>query len=98
MCDFVDGADAKALVDEMKNKFDKVAVMLLEAGDDKISAVCGTKGVDVNAGEWLKTALAAADGKGGGRPDFASGSAKDVSKKDELKAVALEFVKSKLGA
>ncbi|MDD3467691.1 MAG: alanine--tRNA ligase-related protein, partial [Campylobacterales bacterium] len=98
VCDFVDGADAKALVDEMKNKFDKVAVMLLEAGDDKISAVCGTKGVDINAGEWLKTALAAADGKGGGRPDFASGSAKDVSKKDDLKAAALEFVKSKLGA
>lgn len=97
VCDFVDGVDAKALVDEMKNKFDKAAIMLLEAGEDKISAVCGTKGVDVNAGEWLKTALAAADGKGGGRPDFASGSAKDVSKKDELKAAALSFVKSKLG-
>ncbi len=98
VCDFVEGVDAKAVVDEIKNKFDKAAIMLLEAGEDKISAVCGAKGVDINAGEWLKTALAAADGKGGGRADFASGSAKDVSKKDELKAAALSFVKSKLGA
>lgn len=97
ICDFVDGADIKALVDELKNKYEKAAVMLLEIGDDKISAVCGTKGVDVHAGDWLKAALAAADGKGGGRPDFASGSAKDLSKKEELKAAAIEFVKSKLG-
>jgi alanyl-tRNA synthetase len=97
VCDFVDGVDAKALVDELKNKYEKAAVMLLEVGEDKISAVCGTKGVDLNAGEWLRSALAAADGKGGGRADFASGSAKDVSKKDELKAAALEFIRSKLG-
>ena len=71
--------------------------MLLEVNEDKISAVCGTKGVDVNAGEWLKIALATADGKGGGRADFASGSAKDVSKKEELKTAALGFVKNKLG-
>jgi alanyl-tRNA synthetase len=97
VCDFVDGIDAKAAVDEYKNKFDKAAIMLLEIGDDKISAVCGVKNVEINAGEWLKTALAAADGKGGGRADFASGSAKDISKKDELKAAALSFVTSKLG-
>ena len=97
VCDFVDGVDAKALVDELKNKYEKVAVMLLEVNEDKISAVCGTKGVDVNAGEWLKIALATADGKGGGRADFASGSAKDVSKKEELKTAALGFVKNKLG-
>jgi alanyl-tRNA synthetase len=98
VCDFVDGIDAKATVDEYKNKFDKTAIMLLEVTDDKISAVCGTKGIDVNAGEWLKTALAAADGKGGGRPDFASGSAKDTSRSNELKAAALSFIKSKLGS
>ncbi len=97
VCDFVEGVDAKAAVDEYKNRFDKAAVMLLEVMDDKISAVCGVKGVEINAGEWLKTALAAADGKGGGRADFASGSAKDTTKADALKAAALEFVKSKLG-
>lgn len=96
VCDFIDGIDAKMMVDEYKNKFAKAAIMLFEASEDKISAVCGVKGADINAGEWLKATLAAADGKGGGRADFASGSAKDISKKDALKNAAIEFVKAKL--
>jgi len=88
--------DAKAMVDELKNKHEKIAVMLFSVGDDKVSVTAGSKGVDVNAGEWLKVVCAVMDGKGGGRPDFASGSGKDGSKLNEAKTEAANFVKSKI--
>jgi alanyl-tRNA synthetase len=88
--------DAKAMIDEIKNRHEKVAVMLFVTDEDKISVTAGVKGLDINAGEWLKTVCAVMDGKGGGRADFASGSGKEKAKLEEAKTSALEFVKSKI--
>lgn len=88
--------DAKTMVDEIKNRYEKVVVMLFSQTDDKISVTSGTKGVNVNAGEWLKDICAIMEGKGGGRADFASGSGKNMEKINEAKVASLEFIKSKL--
>ncbi len=88
--------DAKAMVDEIKNKHDKVAVMLFAIDDDKVSVTAGIKGVDINAGEWLKDVCAIMDGKGGGRADFASGSGKDKAKLGAAKDRSMDFMKSKI--
>jgi len=88
--------DAKAMVDEVKNKYEKVAVMLFVVDEDKISVTAGVKGVEINAGEWLKATCAVMDGKGGGRADFASGSGKDKKNMSIAMSSAMEFVKTKV--
>jgi alanyl-tRNA synthetase len=66
--------DAKTQIDELKNKFESVAIMLFSEAEDRINVSVGTKGCDVDAGVWLRGALSTFGAKGGGRKDFASGS------------------------
>lgn len=58
--------------------------------------VAGSKNTAVKAGDWIKEVAPIVGGGGGGRPDFAQAGGKDVSKIDEAKQKALEFVKANL--
>ena len=94
--DVVQHGDLKKLTDDLKNGNDKVAVFLLQAKDDKVMMVSGVKDANIKAGDWIKKIAPIVNGGGGGRPDFAQAGGKDVSKIDEAKAAALEFVKEQL--
>ena len=94
--DSVDAGDIKALIDEAKNKYDKVAIMLLQKKGDKVLLAAGSKGCDINAGDWIKTTAPVVGGGGGGRADFAQAGGKDVSKIDAALKTATEYLESKL--
>ena len=94
--DTIEAGDVKSLIDEYKNRFEKVAILLLQAKGDKVLLAAGSKGCDINAGDWIKTVAPIVGGGGGGRADFAQAGGKDVSKIDEAKSKALEYVKSRL--
>ena len=94
--DSVDAGDIKQLIDEAKNKYDKVAIMLLQKKGDKVLLAAGSKGCDINAGDWIKTTAPVVGGGGGGRPDFAQAGGKDVSKIDAALKTATEYLDSKL--
>jgi len=83
--DSVDVGDIKSLIDDAKNRYDKVAIMLLQKKGDKVLLAAGTKGCDINAGDWIKNIAPVVGGGGGGRADFAQAGGKDTSKiKDAL--------------
>ena len=94
--DSVDVGDIKALIDEAKNKYEKVAIMLLQKKGDKVLLAAGSKGCDINAGDWIKNIAPVVGGGGGGRVDFAQAGGKDISKiADALKA-AKDYLGEKL--
>ena len=94
--DSVDVGDIKALIDEAKNKYDKVAIMLLQKKGDKVLLAAGSKGCDVNAGDWIKNIAPIVGGGGGGRADFAQAGGKDTSKIGEAIKASNEYLTKKL--
>lgn len=90
--DIVDGGDIKAIIDDYKNGYDKVAIFLLQAKDDKVMLACGIKGIAANAGDWIKNIAPIVGGGGGGRADFAQAGGKDTSKIEEAKKAAYEYI------
>lgn len=90
--DIVDGGDIKAIIDDYKNGYDKVAIFLLQAKDDKVMLACGIKGIEANAGDWIKNIAPIVGGGGGGRADFAQAGGKDISKIEEAKKAAYEYI------
>lgn len=94
--DTVENGDIKTLIDEAKNKYDKVAVMLIQPKNDKVLIACGIKGVALKAGAWIKEIAPILGGGGGGRDDFAQAGGKDVSKTEEALAASREYIKSNL--
>ena len=62
-----------------------------------VAAVCPKPVVakGIKAGDWLKVALTVVGGRGGGKPNFASGSGSDVTKVDEAIAAAQEWFLAK---
>ena len=93
LIEVIDAGDAKLIVDEIKNRYDKTAVMIIAENGGKLSVTVGVKGVKIGAGEWLKNTLGAFGGKGGGREDFASGGGVDATHLEALKIKALEIIK-----
>ena len=94
--DIVKNGDIKKIVDDAKNGNEKVAILLIQAKDDKVMLVAGSKNTNIKAGDWIKNIAPIVGGGGGGRPDFAQAGGKDVSKIDEAKAKALSYAKENL--
>ncbi len=76
----VENGDIKAMIDELKNKYDNIAVMLFMKKDDKVMLAAGSKNTPIKAGDWIKSIAPIVGGGGGGRPDFAQAGGKDPSK------------------
>jgi alanyl-tRNA synthetase len=76
----VEAGDIKELIDEAKNKYENLAIMLFQKKGDKVMLAAGAKGTTVKAGDWIKSIAPIVGGGGGGRPDFAQAGGKDPSK------------------
>ncbi len=76
----VENGDIKTMIDELKNKYDNIAVMLFMKKGDKVMLAAGSKNTPIKAGDWIKTIAPIVGGGGGGRPDFAQAGGKDPSK------------------
>lgn len=94
--DIVEQGDMKKLVDDLKNGNESVAILLIQAKDDKVTLVSGVKNCKIKAGDWVKAVAPIVGGNGGGRPDFASAGGKDITKVNEAKDFALAFVKENI--
>lgn len=88
----VDAGDIKTLIDEAKNRYEKIAILLLQQKGNKVLLAAGTKGCDINAGDWIKQVAPIVGGGGGGRPDFAQAGGKDVSKIDAALNQAKKYI------
>jgi len=84
------------MVDDAKASYPSVAALFMQTKNNKVRICTGTQGCDLHAGNWLKAAAVAIGGKGGGRPDFASGGGTNPEGIDEAKALALRFVEENL--
>ncbi len=94
--DEVEVGDIKELIDEAKNKYPNLAIMLFQKKGDKVMIACGSKESNVKAGNWIKEIAPILGGGGGGRPDFAQAGGKDASKIAEAKEKALAYLEANL--
>jgi len=94
--DEVEGGDIKAMIDDLKNAHDKVAVMLFQRKGEKVLIAAGQKNTSVKAGAWVKQIAPILGGGGGGRDDFAQAGGKDASKINEAKDQAIAYLKENL--
>jgi alanyl-tRNA synthetase len=78
--DEIEAGDIKELIDDAKNRYDKVAIMLFQKKGPKVLLAAGSKGCDIKAGDWIKAIAPIVGGGGGGRADFAQAGGKDTSK------------------
>ena len=92
----VDTGDIKTLIDEAKNKYPNVAIMLFQKKGDKVMIACGSKETPIKAGDWIKQIAPILGGGGGGRPDFAQAGGKDASKIGEATQKALAYLEENL--
>ncbi len=76
----IENGDIKAMIDELKNKYENIAVMLFMKKGDKVMLAAGSKNTPIKAGDWIKSIAPIVGGGGGGRPDFAQAGGKDQSK------------------
>ncbi|CAA6816084.1 MAG: Alanyl-tRNA synthetase (EC, partial [uncultured Sulfurovum sp.] len=94
--DEVEAGDIKELIDEAKNKYPNIAIMLFQKKGEKVLIACGSKETKVKAGNWIKEIAPVLGGGGGGRPDFAQAGGKDASKIAEAKEKALAYLAKNL--
>jgi len=94
--DEVEVGDIKELIDEAKNQYPSVAIMLFQKKGSKVMIACGSKESNIKAGNWIKEIAPILGGGGGGRADFAQAGGKDASKIGEAKQRAMEYLKENL--
>ncbi len=92
----IDSGDIKTMIDDFKNRFDKALIMLIQPKDDKVLIACGSKGVNIKAGEWIKNIAPILGGGGGGRDDFAQAGGKEVLKIADALNASKEYIKNNL--
>ena len=90
--DEVASGDIKALIDEAKNAYPAIAILLFQQKGDKVLLAAGSKETPIHAGNWIKAIAPILRGGGGGRPDFAQAGGKDASKLSEAMDAARAFV------
>ncbi len=96
----LDRAALLAALDAVRAKRQDAAVMLLTIAESKVVIVAGVpedlvkKGL--KAGDWVRAAAEACDGKGGGRPDSAQGGGNSPEKIQQALAAARDLAASKL--
>jgi alanyl-tRNA synthetase len=88
--------DIKNIIDEYKNKNNKIAIMLFQIKGEKVLLACGSKNTNIKAGDWIKNIAPIIGGGGGGRPDFAQAGGKNISKLDDAKIKAMEYLKQNI--
>ena len=94
--DIVNNGDIKKIVDDLKNAYNKVAILLLQVKGDKVMLVSGVKNASIKAGDWIKAVAPIVGGGGGGRADFAQAGGKNPSKINDAKDFALQFLKDNI--
>jgi len=94
--DEIENGDIKALIDEAKNKYGQVAIMLFQKKGEKVLLAAGVKGCDIKAGDWIKAIAPIVGGGGGGRPDFAQAGGKDPSKIAEALHESKSYLNTRL--
>jgi alanyl-tRNA synthetase len=92
----VENGDIKAMIDEMKNQKESLAVMLFQQKGEKVMMAAGVKNASAKAGAWIKEVAPIVGGGGGGRDDFAQAGGKDASKLEEAKSKALAYIQETL--
>ena len=80
----IDNANLREIATDLKGRFDNLVVFLAGENKGKVTIVAVSKIGDIKAGDLIKKYSPIVDGKGGGKPDFAQGGGKDVSKIDEM--------------
>ncbi len=90
----VDGDYAMALSTALKSEFDGIVVLAATGGGNVtlIATVAKDHQAKVKAGDIIKTIAPIVGGKGGGKPDFARGGGKEVSKVDEALTEARKLI------
>jgi len=96
--DEVQAGDIKKMIDEIKNRYEKVAVMLFMKKGDKVLLAAGSKNTPVKAGDWIKQIAPIVGGGGGGRPDFAQAGGKQPEKLPEALKAAKGYLDDLLRA
>lgn len=80
--------ELNAIANGVKNKYKDYFMFIVSKNSDKLTMICSVSEKLVNkgifAGNVVKEASMLASGNGGGRKDFATAGAKDVSKVDEV--------------
>jgi alanyl-tRNA synthetase len=92
----VESGDIKELIDEAKNRYPTIAIMLFQKKGDRVMIACGSKETTIKAGNWIKEIAPILGGGGGGRADFAQAGGKDASKIGEAKEKALGYLTANL--
>ncbi len=92
----IETGEIKALIDEAKNQYPKIAIMLFQKKGDKVMIACGSKETSIKAGNWIKAIAPILGGGGGGRPDFAQAGGKDASKIAQAKEKALVYIEENI--
>jgi alanyl-tRNA synthetase len=87
----LEGTDVKGLrkmSDDLKEKIKSVVVLIISKYGDKVSFIVSVTSDyvkdGINAGNIAKTFALDINGSGGGKPDFAQGGSKDISKLDKV--------------
>lgn len=85
--------EIKSLVDEARNRYEKVAILLI---NENLNIVAGSKNTRIKASDWVREVAKILGGNGGGRDDFATAGGKDRSAIAKALEVALEYAKAQL--
>ena len=94
--EIVENGDIKAMIDELKNQKESLAVMLFQKKGDKVLMAAGVKNASAKAGAWIKEIAPLVGGGGGGRDDFAQAGGKDASGLDAAQKRALAYIQETL--
>lgn len=88
--------DIKTKIDELKNSYEKIVVLLGSIKDEKIIFGAGVKNAKIKAGDLVKQTALIVGGNGGGRDDFATAGGKNTQKSQEAFEFAKKYIKEKL--